>query len=144
MLNCSAKCWNVWAGMGPSYKPRTDQRHHLVIRTDYSNTGKVALNPEWTNINSSVVSFENERTIFSECTKLHSAWGFAATSASFPVPKGGIITVICQEKYINVGAKIVSCIEQAEYSTAGNKIPTCLKPSKIEKASAFEVVLLQF
>ena len=112
--------------------------------TDYSNTGTVALNPEWNKINGSVASFENERTIFSECTKLHSSWQFAATSASFPVPKGESITVTCQEKYINVGAKIVSCIEQTEYSTAGNKIPTCLKPSKIKKASAFEVVLLQF
>ncbi|KAL5263295.1 hypothetical protein ACHWQZ_G008622 [Mnemiopsis leidyi] len=62
------------------------------------------------------------------CDDLDTSWSAAKTTANFPVNTGEAITVHCAETYINIGARVVTCVSGTAYSTVQQ--PNCLKPSE--------------
>ena len=59
--------------------------------------------------------------IFSVCTGIPKEWMKARTETKFPVDQRTLLTVSCEEGYINTGSKVVTCntflYQDYEYNT---------------------------
>ena len=54
--------------------------------------------------------------VFTECTGLDSRWEHLTTETTFPIQRGGTITVTCSALYFNQGSDMITCNEMASYS----------------------------
>ena len=84
-------------------------------------------------LNSKTCVFIRPIKLNSGCTGLDPTWEHAVTDTQFPVEAGKVITVRCKPRYINLGARTITCIDGTNYEVVRTETadpPKCLKTSK--------------
>ncbi|XP_063690486.1 uncharacterized protein LOC134823063 [Bolinopsis microptera] len=67
------------------------------------------------------------------CTGLDPAWNYAVTVTQFPVEAVEVIRVRCKPRYINLGARSMTCINGTSYEVVGRETadpPNCMKTTQ--------------